>query len=347
MIDTACLARSDNPGVGQTRLDAGGASLPGTNESLGFDINLTSVERLLRRTPLIGVGEYRCPIDHPQFAGGGPQKCPYIAFSRSSVRLIPSRGPPQVCTPNTVNVYDVGDGYERHPVSKEGVICDWIAVAPELLREIADHVSPAANDSSGFVFSRAVAPIASRTFLAQRTFFTSVQQDRTISELEIEEYAIRIVERVVEETARFSRTLASNRAESDRAVAARRREMIEETKCILAREYWNQFSVAELARRVHCSPGYLSRSFSKVSGFTLHGYQQQLRLRASLQLLCESRHNGAGIALQLGFANHSHFSDVFKAKFGITPTQFAQSCSAASLEAMNLLLDADEREPGE
>ena len=63
MIDTACLARSDNPGVGQTRLDAGGASLPGTNESLGFDINLTSVERLLRRTPLIGVGEYRCPID--------------------------------------------------------------------------------------------------------------------------------------------------------------------------------------------------------------------------------------------------------------------------------------------
>jgi len=347
MIDTACLARSDNPGVGQTRLDAGGASLPGTNESLGFDINLTSVERLLRRTPLIGVGEYRCPIDHPQFAGGGPQKCPYIAFSRSSVRLIPSRGPPQVCTPNTVNVYDVGDGYERHPVSKEGVICDWIAVAPELLREIADHVSPAANDSSGFVFSRAVAPIASRTFLAQRTFFTSVQQDRTISQLEIEEYAIRIVERVVEETARFSRTLASNRAESNRAVAARRREMIEETKCILAREYWNQFSVAELARRVHCSPGYLSRSFSKVSGFTMHGYQQQLRLRASLQLLCESRHNGAGIALQLGFANHSHFSDVFKAKFGITPTQFAQSCSAASLEAMNLLLDADEREPGE
>ena len=91
----------------------------------------------------------------------------------------------------------------------------------------------------------------------------------------------------------------------------------------------------------------LSRSFSKVSGFTLHGYQQQLRLRAALQLLCESRHNGAGIALQLGFANHSHFSDVFKAKFGITPTQFARSCSAASLEAMNALLDAGERDPGD
>jgi AraC-like DNA-binding protein len=313
-----------------------------TDPSAGFEINLTSVERILRRTPLIGVGEYRCPVDHPQFAGGGPQKCPYIAFSRSSVRLIPNRGPPEVCTPNTVNLYDVGDGYTRHAVSKEGAICDWIAVAPELLREIADYINPAANDSS-HVFSRAVAPIAPRTFIAQRTFFSAVQQNATISQLEIEEHAIRLVEHVVEETARFSRELASSRAESNRAVAARRLEMIEETKCILAREYWHQFSVAELARRVHCSPGYLSRSFSKVSGFTLHGYQQQLRLRAALQLLCESRFNGSGIALQLGFANHSHFSDVFKAKFGVTPTQFAKSCSAASLEAMQSLLDADER----
>ncbi|HSE11554.1 MAG TPA: AraC family transcriptional regulator [Rudaea sp.] len=313
-----------------------------TDPSAGFEINLTSVERILRRTPLIGVGEYRCPVDHPQFAGGGPQKCPYIAFSRSSVRLIPNRGPPEVCTPNTVNLYDVGDGYTRRAVSKEGAICDWIAVAPELLREIADYVNPAANGSS-HVFSRAVAPIAPRTFLAQRTFFCSLQQNATISQLEIEEYAIRLVERVVEETARFSRKLASSRTQSNRAVAARRREMIEETKCVLAREYWNQFPVAELARRVHCSPGYLSRSFSRVSGFTLHGYQQQLRLRAALQLLCESRFNGSGIALQLGFANHSHFSDVFKTKFGVTPTQFSRSCSAASLEAMHSLLDADER----
>lgn len=332
MIATARIPKPDQP-----HADAGA----------GFEINLTSVERILRRTPLVGVGEYRCPVDHPQFAGGGPQKCPYIAFSRSSVRLIPNRGPPEVCTPNTVNVYDVGDGYTRHAVSREGVICDWIAIAPELLREIAGYVDPAANDSSEHVFRRAVAPIAPRTFLAQRAFFSSVQQDATLSQLEIEEYAIRLVERVVAETSRYSRALASRRAESSRAVAARRRDMIEATKCILAREYWNPFSVADLARRVHCSPGYLSRSFSKISGFTLHGYQQQLRLRAALQLLCESRLNGAGIALQLGFANHSHFSDVFKAKFGITPTQFARSCSKASLEAMQSLLDADEHNPAE
>src|ERR1700759_3386901 len=81
-----------------------------------FEINMTPVERLLRRSALIGVGEYRCPVDDPQFKFGGPEKCPFIVFSRASVHLTPSRGVGQVCTPNVVNLLDVGDSYERKPV---------------------------------------------------------------------------------------------------------------------------------------------------------------------------------------------------------------------------------------
>ena len=313
---------------------------PARHDGSAFDINLTLVESLLRRTPLIGVGEYRCPIEHPQFSGGGPQKCPFIAFSRSSVRLIPNRGLPAVCTPNTVNLYDIGDGYSRVPVSRDGAICDWIAVEPQLLREIASYIDPETASSSAYIFPNHVAPTTPGTFVAQRAFFLAVRNDATLSTLEIEESAIRLIERVVTESSGFARAHATHRADSSRRRAARRRDMIEETKCILAREYWTQFSVADLARRVHCSPGYLSRSFSKASGFTLHEFQQQLRLRAALQLIAESNFNGAGIALQLGFANHSHFSDVFRARFGITPTQFSKICSQASLEAMQKLLDS-------
>ena len=314
-------------------------SCPANDAAGGFDINLTSVERLLRRTPLIGVGEYRCPIEHPQFSGGGPQECPFIAFSRSSVRLIPNRGSPAVCTPNTVNLYDVGDGYARRPVSRDGAICDWIAVEPHLLREIAGYVDPETAGNATHIFPSIVAPIASGTFVAQRAFFLAVRTDANLSMLQIEESAIRLIERVVLESSGFARAHPSRPADANRRSAARRREMIEETKAILAREYWAQLSVADLAQRVHCSPGYLSRSFSKASGFTLHEYQQQLRLRAALQLIADSHYNGAGIALQLGFANHSHFSDVFRARFGITPTRFAKFCSQASLESMQALLD--------
>ena len=302
-----------------------------------FEINLTPVERILRRTPLVAAGEYRCSVENPQFAGGGPEKCPFIVFSRSSVRLIPSRGEPMVCTPNTVNLLDVGDSYDRRPVSKEGAICDWIAVAPALLREIAEYVDPASTNRM-HIFNRAVVPLAPKTFLAQRNFFRSLQLGAPVPQLAIEESAMRLVERVLTETSKFSRASPSFKEDGHKLASARRREMVEETKCILAREYWAQISVSDLAKRVHCSPSYLSRSFSKLSGFTLHGYQQQLRLRAALQLLSDARFNGAGIALQLGFANHSHFSDVFGAQFGITPTVFAKTYSRASLENMNALL---------
>jgi AraC-like DNA-binding protein len=311
-----------------------------------FQINITPVERILRRTPLVGAGEYRCPTDHPQFAGGGPEKCPFIVFSQSSVRLVPSRGMPEVCTPNTVNFLDVGDSYERRPVSKEGAICDWVALAPALLREIAEDVDPVSADRGPHIFDRAVAPISPKIFLAQRTFFNSLQRDPNISLLAIEESAIQLVTRVLDDTAKFSRKQIARKAKSHRLAAVRRREMVEETKCILAREYWDNISIAKLAERVHCSPGYLSRSFTRLSGFTLHSYQQQLRLRAALQLIPEARFNGAGIASQLGFANHSHLSDVFKRQFGITPKDYARIASRASLEVMHAILAAIRRSSG-
>lgn len=255
----------------------------GGDSHADFEINLTPVERILRRTPLVGVGEYRCSIDHPQFAGGGPEKCPFIVFSRSSVRLIPSRGAPELCTPNTVNLLDVGDSYARRPVSEEGVHADWIAVAPALLREIAEHVDPDLGNRRQSIFDLAVAPITAKTFLAQRMFFNAVNSHT--SQLAIEESAIKLLERVLQETKNFVRDRVSRETDPHRRTAIRMRETVQETKAILAREYWSNLSIANLAERVHCSPGYLARSFGKLSGFTLHGYQQQLRLRTSLQLI--------------------------------------------------------------
>ena len=177
--------------------------------------------------------------------------------------------------------------------------------------------------------------------MAQRMFFNAVNS--IVTQLTIEESAIKLLERILEETTKFARDQVSMGRNPHRRTAARMRDAVEETKIILASEYWANTSIASLAERVHCSPGYLSRTFRKVSGFTLHSYQQQLRLRASLQLISESRFNGAAIAVQLGFANHSHFSDVFNTQFGITPTEFAKTFAKASLQSMYRVLDANER----
>lgn len=294
-------------------------------------VELTAVERMLARTPVVAVGEYRCPPDNPQFRGGGPETCPYVVFSRSSVRLLPSRGPAEICTPVTVNLLDVGDSYARQAIGNASAHCDWIAISPTLLREIAGLASPKIREGSQSVFRRCVAPISSATYLSQRIFFSRVRRFCRAEIMALEENAIRLVESAIRESTSFGHADSSSSATGVRVNSPRARDIVERTKSILAQEYWCNPSVADIAARVHCSPAYLSRVFSRLAGLTLHQYQQQIRLRTSLELIAEQRFNGAGIAAQLGFASHSHFTDAFRRCFGFTPTSFAKSVTVSSL----------------
>ena len=40
-------------------------------------------------------------------------------------------------------------------------------------------------------------------------------------------------------------------------------------------------------------------------------------------MLVDARRDLSALAISLGFANHSHFTSVFRRQFGMTPTQFA------------------------
>src|SRR5262249_7095950 len=100
-------------------------------------INLSPTERLLRRTPLVAIGEHRCPPDHPFFRhGGGPQTCPYIGFMRSTVIRAPAGGRAEVHTPNVVGFHAIGSSYTRRPVDSVGDHSDWIAISPGFLADL-------------------------------------------------------------------------------------------------------------------------------------------------------------------------------------------------------------------
>lgn len=293
-------------------------------------IELTPVERMWRRTPLVGVGEYRCGSDHPQFRGGGPETCPYIIFSRLTVSLEFSRGRPEVCSPVNVHLLDIGDSYARKPVSKDGIDCDWIAMSPSLLRDITAGVDEHVGHRSGSVFDRLVAPISARVFYAQRRLFESIRNESVISALEFEDIAIRLVDSVLRETIPWSSNTRDT-VRGKRKNPSRVRDIVEATKQIVTNEYNSDLSIEALAARVYCSPAYLSRNFAKFAGCTLHNFQQQVRLRTSLQLLQDGSRNGTEIALHLGYANHSHFCHAFKQAFGVTPTRFVATISAKLL----------------
>jgi AraC-like DNA-binding protein len=302
-----------------------------------FDINLTVVETVLRRSPLVALGEYRCPVDHPQFSGGGPQRCPFVVFPRSSVRITRLGSRPQVYTPNTVSLHNIGDVYCREAVSSEGERCDWIAVSPPLLREIAALHGLAESDGDR-IFAASIAPSSSEVYAAQRALFRGLRADPHMSLLEVEEFSIAIIDAVCQGAAEMA-GVPAQRARGERRFAGRAPAIVDATLKLLATEYRSGLGVDDISARVHCSPGYLSRLFRRSTGFTLHEYQQQLRLRASLEMLLDSTHGLSEVAMQLGFANHSHFTSAFRSRFAMTPTQFGREASGALVRRMLSLLD--------
>jgi AraC family transcriptional regulator len=302
-----------------------------------FPINVTAVERILHRSPVLAVGEYRCPVLHPQFAGGGPQTCPYIVFSRSSVRIVPLDGKPETRTPNTLGLYNVGDVYARQAVSEEGDRCDWIAIDPAVLRDIGRCVDPALEDDRKKIFATASAPTKASLYLAQRALFQSLRDDPHMSMLEVEERALRIVEAALDSAMSFAPTRRT-RGRKPGVAGVRAAVIVDAARSVLARDFASPLSIGLIASRVHCSPGYLSRLFRSATGFSLHDYQQQLRLRASLDLLADARSDLSAIAAYLGYANHSHFTSTFRRQFGITPIQFVRRCSLKQLRELEICL---------
>jgi AraC-like DNA-binding protein len=78
--------------------------------------------------------------------------------------------------------------------------------------------------------------------------------------------------------------------------------------------------VHDLACALHASPFHLARVFRAETGFSLEGYPRALRLKAALERLPESGDSLTALALELGFASHSHFTETFRREFGVAPS---------------------------
>jgi AraC-like DNA-binding protein len=82
-------------------------------------------------------------------------------------------------------------------------------------------------------------------------------------------------------------------------------------------------ALTAVAATLGVSPTYLTDAFRRAEGIPLVRYQLRLRL---LRALAELPHAGdlTALALDLGFASHSHFSTAFRAAIGMTPSQYRE-----------------------
>ena len=104
--------------------------------------------------------------------------------------------------------------------------------------------------------------------------------------------------------------------------------VVDEAKQFLHTHLYEPISLDEIARAVQVSGAYLTDAFTRCEGVPLCRYRTRLRLNRALVDLPRSE-DITGLALDLGFSSHAHFSTAFKAMFGVSPSAFRAGSSQA------------------
>jgi AraC-like DNA-binding protein len=144
--------------------------------------------------------------------------------------------------------------------------------------------------------------------------------------------ALQIVADVLEHAFQRSGSPARGRRKDTAADHAARTEA---AKTYLAARLGEPVTLEDVAAAVNASPFNFARIFQQQAGVPVHRYLTILRLRASLEKLAEGADDITGLALDLGFSSHSHFTDVFRREFGSTPSEVRKRSLGTDLREMS------------
>ncbi|MFD0690163.1 helix-turn-helix transcriptional regulator [Actinomadura fibrosa] len=134
---------------------------------------------------------------------------------------------------------------------------------------------------------------------------------RRCDSFEVAEMAVRLAGRVLAAP-------SSPRAVGRAATAAARRALAGGAKELLAGEP-GTLGLRDVARRLGCSPFHLSRTFRDETGMTLTRYRARVRVHMALEAIEAGRADLAGLAAELGFADHAHLTRTVRDECGRTP----------------------------
>lgn len=249
----------------------------------------------LHRGPLVGVDDWRCaghdtPAGHEEVAA---DDC--VVVTRRGAWELRVAGQAQLADPGTVVAWPRQlPSRVRHPVPG-GDRCTLFRLTTEGARQL--HPEGAALSG--------LRPLDGPAYLQH---LRAVALARGGADpLAVEETALDFLARVAAAPA----GVAPGSAAARRWVAGARE--------LVAREYRGRLTVAQVARTVGASPFHLGRLFRAATGTSLHRAVVRLRLREAAERLQDEPTALSRIALDTGFASHSHLTDAFRAEYGVAP----------------------------
>jgi AraC family transcriptional regulator len=234
----------------------------------------------------------------------------HFVFPYRGVYLRHVGGALAVADANHVLFFNEGEAYQvSHPVTG-GDASLVLSVSEPMLRELAPkHL---VCEGAPFRFNAQHLVIDARAQALVMLLKHSLANG-SIEELEAEGLSLTLV----------SRAIGPRTAREPGSTHARRR-LVDRVKVLLASDLSRRWTLAQIAREIRGSPVYLTQVFQQVEGLPLYRYHLRLRLARALDLIAR-REDLSGLAQDLGFSSHSHFSAAFRQHYGMTPAEFRAS----------------------
>jgi AraC-like DNA-binding protein len=241
---------------------------------------------------------------------------PAIAFSRSSVGIVQAKRDAFVSDGTVAVLHNPRHPYRRFRVDRRGDHCEWVSIDPELLLS----ANPRLGRDPRRPFAVPYVPFDRRAAALVRLVARHVRGWTPPEELWVEETLLEVLGLLAPATP-TRRTGATPR--HDRVVRSVRE--------LLSSRPEQPWTVSSIAKVVGASPFHVCRVFRRRTGYTLHGYLTEQRLRQAMVLLEDGGTDLRAIAAALGFSSHSQFTARFHAAFGATPSRFRRGAAPAAV----------------
>lgn len=93
----------------------------------------------------------------------------------------------------------------------------------------------------------------------------------------------------------------------------------------LEKNYMKPITLESVAKQVNLNSTYLSFLFKKIMGHNFSDYLDEYRISVAMRLLRESSYNISEIAYQTGYKEQRYFSERFKKRVGVTPSEYRKT----------------------
>jgi AraC family transcriptional regulator len=271
-------------------------------------------DEIVFHSHLLRIGAFRCKPWQPWFEDTGPTSGHLLVFPRTSVHITHPGQEPVVANPNVVMFYNAGARYRRSKLSERGDLCEWYAFQPQVIADALSDYEACLSDNQAELFKFTHGPSDRISYLLQRRIYEHIRHNPQPDRVFIEETMLAVLRRVLENTYRILR--------HDEQPLVEHKELAHAVQTLLATRFQESLSLEQIAGELYYSPYHICRIFRQVTGYTIHKYINQLRLRTALEKLADGGANLTNLALDLGFSSHSHFTQAFKKLFGAPPSQW-------------------------